>query len=243
MSRRSPATSLRPNSRAGGCRCRCRRLVGRHPVAAYDLSLSVQTVIEAEAFPLTVSVGPDLMLMQPVSRNAVEGLDEAYTEACLDFTSGIQTTGTTIDARWKVAPDHSHVLLLLHGRTPKPFELAVRFTLETTGERDRRFFVEVAQHAGSVCGSTPTRRMPRAPRSRCRSRTCCSSAAWASGSRATCTAAPCTGSAESPARPPDHHPGQQGSRPHQARSRAKGHGSPVRSRGERNASSLSPSAA
>ncbi|WP_306340139.1 hypothetical protein [Streptomyces sp. AS13] len=109
--------------------------------------MSVQTVIDAEAFPLTVAVGPELMLMQPVSRKAVEGLSEAYTEACLDFTSGIQSTGTTIDARWKVAPDHTHVLLLLHGRTPKPFELAVRFTLETTGERDRRFFVNVAQHA------------------------------------------------------------------------------------------------
>lgn len=102
-------------------------------------------ITEAEAFPLTVRVGPELMLMQPVGRNVVEGLDEAYTEACLDFTSRIQSTGTTIDARWKVAPDHSHVLLLLRGRAPKPFELAVRFTLETV--RERRFFVDVAEHA------------------------------------------------------------------------------------------------
>ncbi|MEV7641327.1 hypothetical protein AB0O32_15420 [Streptomyces rubiginosohelvolus] len=107
--------------------------------------MSVQTVIDAEAFPLTVSVGPELMLMQPVSRHAVEGLDEAYTEACLDFTSGIQSTGTTIDARWKVASDHRHVWLLLYGRTPRTFELAVRFTLETA--RERRFFVRVAEDA------------------------------------------------------------------------------------------------
>ncbi len=119
--------------------------MGMPPAAAYDLSMSVQTVIDAEAFPLTVAVGPELMLMQPVSRHAVEGLDEAYTEACLDFTSGIQSTGTTIDARWKVAPDHRHVLLLLYGRAPRLFELAVRFTLETA--RERRFFVKVAEDA------------------------------------------------------------------------------------------------
>lgn len=108
--------------------------------------MSDQTVtIEAQAFPLTAYLGPQLMLMQPVARDAVEGLDEAYTEACLDLTTGIQSTGTTIDARWKVAPDHSHALLLLFGRAPKPFELAVRFTLETA--RERQFFVGVAEHA------------------------------------------------------------------------------------------------
>ncbi|MDX3434267.1 hypothetical protein PV664_36075 [Streptomyces sp. ME01-18a] len=121
------------------------RVYDQAPALAYDLSMSVQTVIEAEAFPLTVVLGPELMLMQPVSRDAVEGLDEAYTEACLDFTSGIQSTGTTIDARWKVAPDHSDVLLLLRGRALEPFELAVRFMLKTA--RERRFFVEVAEHA------------------------------------------------------------------------------------------------
>ncbi|MGZ2361720.1 hypothetical protein LRE75_34440 [Streptomyces sp. 372A] len=102
-------------------------------------------IIEAVAFPLAAYLGPQLMLMQPVARDVVEGLDEAYTEACLDLTSGIQSTGTSIDARWRVAPDHSHVLLLLYGRTPKPFELAVRFTLGTA--REREFFVGVAEHA------------------------------------------------------------------------------------------------
>ncbi|MFE2103601.1 hypothetical protein [Streptomyces sp. NPDC059468] len=101
--------------------------------------------IDAEAFPLTVRVGPELMLMQPVARDAVEGLDAAYTEASLDFTTGIQTTGTTIDARWKVTPDHRHVLLLLYGRTPARFELAVRYTPQTAQERQT--FVDIATHA------------------------------------------------------------------------------------------------
>ncbi|MFD5064503.1 hypothetical protein [Streptomyces sp. NPDC058394] len=101
--------------------------------------------IEAEAFPLTSYLGPELMLMQPVARDAIEGLDEAYTEASLDFASGIQSTGTTIDARWRVTPEHRHVLLLLYGRAPKQFELAVRFTLETA--RERQAFVDVAAHA------------------------------------------------------------------------------------------------
>lgn len=42
--------------------------------------------IDAETFPLTVRGGTELMLMQPVARDAVAGLDEACTEASLDFT-------------------------------------------------------------------------------------------------------------------------------------------------------------
>lgn len=101
--------------------------------------------IEAEAFPLTTYVWPELMLMQPVARDAVAGLDEAYTEASLDFAAGIQSTGTTIDARWRVTADHRQVLLLLYGRAPKRFELAVRFTLDTA--KRRQTFVDVAAHA------------------------------------------------------------------------------------------------
>jgi hypothetical protein len=98
--------------------------------------------IDAEAFPLYVVHGPHLMVMVPVARDAVAGLDEAYTEASLDLTTGIQSTGTTIDARWKVTPDHQHVLLQLYGRAPQPFELAVRFTVKT--DRQRQGFLDMA---------------------------------------------------------------------------------------------------
>ncbi|MFD0032895.1 hypothetical protein ACFVJK_32425 [Streptomyces sp. NPDC127172] len=63
--------------------------------------------IDATAFPLFVELGPSMMLLQPVPRDAVPGLDEAYAEASLDGTAGIQSTGTTIDAHWRVAPDHA----------------------------------------------------------------------------------------------------------------------------------------
>ncbi|MEV8546953.1 hypothetical protein [Streptomyces sp. NPDC051572] len=106
------------------------------------------TMIEAEAFPLFAYLGPSLMLMVPVDRSAVPGLDEAYTEATLDATDGIQDTGVTIDAHWKVEPDHCHVLLVLNGRLPKPFRLGVRFT--SSGEEERAFFVQVAEHPGPV---------------------------------------------------------------------------------------------
>ncbi|MEU6846303.1 hypothetical protein ABZ930_30955 [Streptomyces sp. NPDC046716] len=105
-------------------------------------------LIDAEAFPLTVRVGPELMLMQPVARDAVTGLDAAYTEAALDFTTGIQATGTTIDARWKVAPDHQHVVLQLLGRAPVRFELGVRYALDT--DRERQMFIDIAADAGRV---------------------------------------------------------------------------------------------
>ncbi|MFE0737485.1 MULTISPECIES: hypothetical protein [Streptomyces] len=98
--------------------------------------------IDAEAFPLYVVNGPHLMVMVPVARDAVAGLDEAYTEASLDLTTGIQSTGTTIDARWKVMPNHRHVLLQLYGRAPKPFELAVRFEVQT--DRERQGFLDMA---------------------------------------------------------------------------------------------------
>ncbi|UQW99133.1 hypothetical protein [Streptomyces sp. RerS4] len=104
-----------------------------------------RVTIEAEAFPLMVRLGPQLLLMQPVSRTAVHGLDEAYTEAAFDLTTDIQSTGTSIDARWQVLPDHTHVLLVLHGRAPKPFELAIRYTLSSPTERQA--FLDIAQHA------------------------------------------------------------------------------------------------
>lgn len=104
-----------------------------------------KAMIDAEAFPLHVAVGPHLMLMVPVPRDAVEGLDEVYTEASLDYTTGIQSTGATIDARWKVTPDHQHVLLQLHGRAPQTFELAVRFEVKTTEERQS--FLDIAAFA------------------------------------------------------------------------------------------------
>ncbi|MFB6984496.1 hypothetical protein [Streptomyces sp. NPDC056304] len=103
------------------------------------------TTIDAAAFPLTAVLGPHLMLMVPVDRFAVPGLDEAYTEAALDFTAGIQSTGTSIDARWKVAPDHRHVLLILNGRLPQSFQLAVRFT--STAPEERAFFTGIAEFA------------------------------------------------------------------------------------------------
>lgn len=101
--------------------------------------------IDAEMFPLEVLLGPNLMVMVPVPRSSVEGLDEAYTEASLDFDGGIQSTGTTIDARWKVTPDHQVVLLQLFGRAPQRFELTVRFKLETA--RQRQGFLEMAAFA------------------------------------------------------------------------------------------------
>ncbi|MFE0351818.1 hypothetical protein [Streptomyces griseoluteus] len=77
--------------------------------------------------PLYAMAGPHLMVMVPVPRDAVGGLGQAYTEASLDGTAHIQGTGTTIDARWKVTSDHDQVLLHLHGRAPRRFELTVRF--------------------------------------------------------------------------------------------------------------------
>ena len=86
------------------------------------------------------------MLMQPVDRNAVEGLDEAYTEACLDLTTGIQSTGTSIDARWKVAPgSQSCSAPALWQDAQALRDGGFRFTLETAQERE--FFVRVAEHA------------------------------------------------------------------------------------------------
>ncbi|MFC7933959.1 hypothetical protein [Streptomyces cinereoruber] len=102
----------------------------------------VMPTIDAEAFPLYVVSGTHLMVMVPVVRDAVAGLDEAYTEASLDLTTGIQSTGTSIDAQWKVTPDRRHVLLQLYGREPKPFELAVRFEMKT--ERVRQGFLTMA---------------------------------------------------------------------------------------------------
>jgi hypothetical protein len=103
------------------------------------------TTIDAEAFPLFTRLGPSLMLMLPVDRDAVPGLDEAYTEASLDSTTGIQDAGTTIDAHWKVEADHLHVLLVLKGRAPKPFQLAVRFP--SGADDERQFFTGLAAHA------------------------------------------------------------------------------------------------
>lgn len=105
--------------------------------------------IDAEAFPLYVLSGVPphmnhLMVMVPVPRDSVDGLDEAYTEASLD-TTGIQSTGTTIDARWEVTPHHRYVLLQLHGRAPQRFELTVRFELKTT--RQRQGFLDMAAFA------------------------------------------------------------------------------------------------
>ncbi|MFI7320184.1 hypothetical protein [Streptomyces venezuelae] len=45
------------------------------------------------------------MLTVPIARDAVDGHDEAYTEASLDFITGVQSSGTAIDAYWKVTPD------------------------------------------------------------------------------------------------------------------------------------------
>ncbi|PJM97969.1 hypothetical protein CG740_37980 [Streptomyces sp. CB01201] len=107
------------------------------------MSVPIAT-IDAEAFPLHVVGGPHLMVMVPVARDAVDGLDEAYTEASLDCT-GIQSTGTTIDARWNVTPDHQHVLLRLYGQAPQRFELTVRFELKTA--RQRQGFLDMAVFA------------------------------------------------------------------------------------------------
>lgn len=101
--------------------------------------------IDAEMFPLEVLFKSHLMVMVPVPRNAVEGLDEAYTEASLDLDFDIQSTGVTIDGRWKVTPDHQVVLLQLFGRAPQRFELTVRFELETA--RQRQGFLEMAAFA------------------------------------------------------------------------------------------------
>ncbi|MDI3390640.1 hypothetical protein QIS99_31255 [Streptomyces sp. B-S-A8] len=98
-------------------------------------------VIDAEAFPLHVVGGPHLMVMVPVAGDAVEGLDEAYTEASLDVTE-FQTTGTTIDARWAVPSDRQQVLLHLKGRAPRRFDLTVRFELKTP--RQRQGFLDMA---------------------------------------------------------------------------------------------------
>ncbi|MCW8103006.1 hypothetical protein [Streptomyces tauricus] len=103
-----------------------------------------RAIIDAETFPLFVFHGPELLVMQPVARDAVEGLDEAYTEASLDCT-GVQSAGTTIDARWEVTPDRRQVLLLLFGRAPARFELTVRYTLRTA--RERQGFLTIATHA------------------------------------------------------------------------------------------------
>ncbi|MCX5443792.1 MULTISPECIES: hypothetical protein [unclassified Streptomyces] len=100
--------------------------------------------IDATAFPLFVELGPSMMLLQPVPRDAVSGLDEAYTEASLDGTTGIQSTGTTIDAHWRVAPDHAQVLLVLKGRQPSTFDLSVRFGAQEPEEKE--FFLGLAHH-------------------------------------------------------------------------------------------------
>ncbi len=93
-------------------------------------------------------LGPQLMLLAPADRHAVPGLDGACTEDALDATTGIQDTGTTIDAHWKAGSDHQHVLLPLNGRRPKPFRLAVRFPGPQVEERG--FFVQLAEHPGPV---------------------------------------------------------------------------------------------
>jgi len=102
-------------------------------------------VIDAEAFPLYVQV-PDgsLMLLQPVAADAVEGLEEAYSEAVWDGEAALRSTGVHIDAHWRVAPDHSHVVLVLNGRIPRPFKLGVRYAVEDG--RDRGFFLDLARH-------------------------------------------------------------------------------------------------
>lgn len=144
--------------------------------------------------------------MQPVARDAVEGLDAAYTEASLDFTTGIQTTGTTIDARWNVTPDHEHILLLLYGRTPNASNWpSATHRRPPTNARPSCTSPPTRTPAASACGSTPTRKTPPALQSHSKGRTPCSPT-WGSASRATSTAAPCTGSAGHHAPPADGPP-------------------------------------
>lgn len=105
-------------------------------------------VIEAPAFPL-FSVAPtgEMTLLQPVPRTAAPELDEAYTNASFDSTSDsdhVPGTGVNIDAHWRVAADLSHVLLMLNGRTPRHFKLAVRF--DATDARGHGFFLDMARH-------------------------------------------------------------------------------------------------
>lgn len=106
-------------------------------------------VIEAEAFPLSLTTDRAVMLMQPVARTAAAELEQAYSEAVFDDEAGLQTaSGVHVDAHWRVESDRSHVVLVLTGRTPRAFTLGLRYTIDNDRERD--FFLGLAQYPGPV---------------------------------------------------------------------------------------------
>lgn len=110
------------------------------------LELTDVPTIDAEAFPLHVLVPHQntLLLLQPVARDAVPELDETYADAALDVHGG----PVDIDAHWRVPKEANCVYLLLQGRNPRRFDLAVRFSVAEQRERD--FFLELGQRSGPV---------------------------------------------------------------------------------------------
>ncbi|MFD9593084.1 hypothetical protein ACFWA9_10040 [Kitasatospora sp. NPDC059973] len=106
-------------------------------------------VIEAEAFPFSLTTDRAVMLMQPVARTATDELEQAYSEAVFDDESALQSaSGVHVDAHWRVEPDHRHVVLVLTGRTPRAFTLGLRYAIDN--DREREFFLGLAHYPGPV---------------------------------------------------------------------------------------------
>ena len=106
-------------------------------------------VIDAEAFPFSLTTDRAVMLLQPVARTAAAELDQAYSEAVFDDEAALQSaSGVHVDAQWRVAPDRSHVVLVLTGRAPHAFSLGLRYAIEN--DREREFFLDLARYPGPV---------------------------------------------------------------------------------------------